>query len=174
MEGQGAVIVVVIKSEEVAGRAPQEVLLQVLLLQHVLWVGKGMRSEQGVSAGLWVWLGDGSGQEWLQLPPERGGEGSCDSSTGHGEHPTLCFFLACLSLILEIRLIECKEFPKVTQWWGQSQGECSGVFLSIWVDGPPDSLRPGPWRSWSTLFCHRWENREERGLIRSTQQRKSG
>ena len=41
MKGQEAVFVVVIKSEEVARRAPQEVLLQVLLLQCVLWVRKG-------------------------------------------------------------------------------------------------------------------------------------
>lgn len=93
MEGQGAVIVVVIKSEEVAGRAPQEVLLQVLLLQHVLWVRKGIKSEQGVSAGLWVWLGDGSGQEWLQLPPERGVRAPVIAPRAMGSTPHSAFFL---------------------------------------------------------------------------------
>ena len=46
MKGQEAVFVVVIKSEEVTWRAAQEVLFQVLLLQHVLWVRKGEGSSQ--------------------------------------------------------------------------------------------------------------------------------
>lgn len=97
MEGQGAVTVIVIKSEEVTGRAPQEVVLQVLLLQHVLWVRKAMRSEWGVRAGPWAWLEDGSGQEGPQLPPEGGARTPVVALEAMGSTPSSLVF-SCLTL----------------------------------------------------------------------------
>lgn len=97
MEGQGAVAVVVIKSEEVAGRAPQEVVLRVLLLQHVLWVRKAMRPEQEVRPGPWAWLEDGSGQEGLWSPPEGGARTPVVALGTVGSTPSSLVF-SCLTL----------------------------------------------------------------------------
>lgn len=52
-----------------------------------------MRSEQGVSTGLWVWLGDGSGQKWLQLPTERGVRAPVIAPCAMGSTPHSAFLL---------------------------------------------------------------------------------
>lgn len=59
---------------------------------------------------------------------------------GHGEDPKLSGFLCPDLLILEMKLREGRDFPKVTQWLAQSQDGHSGMFSPYLGRQTPDTL----------------------------------
>lgn len=131
---QGAVAVVVIKSEEVTGRAPQDVLLQVMLLQHVLWVKKGTRTGPGVSAELWAELENDSGRGAGSLPA-GGVRTPAAAPQIPGAPEALGFCLVRLSYLEMIKL-RLTEGRRLTQCLGQSAISIRVCLLPTWADGP--------------------------------------